>query len=83
MPPRWSRKPDPQDPEYRKLGDRINFALHVAFFAACNSGVWFVRILKQTDWQWSIWLTTIWGVILLLHLIYIAAIADYSVESNG
>jgi hypothetical protein len=83
MPPRWSRKPDRQDPEYRKLDDRINFALHVAIFAAFNSGAWFFRTLERADWQWCVWLTGVWGGLLLLHLIYIAAIADYSVKPNG
>jgi hypothetical protein len=42
MPPRWPREPDRQnDPEYRKLDDRMTFAVHVALFLACNSGVWF------------------------------------------
>ncbi len=37
MPPRWPRKPDRKDPAYRRLEDRINFAVHVALFAAINS----------------------------------------------
>ncbi|MGL5806523.1 MAG: 2TM domain-containing protein [Xenococcaceae cyanobacterium] len=82
MPPRWSRKPDRKDPEYRKLDDRMNFAFHVAVFAASNSGAWFVRTIKTADWTWTIWLTGIWGTILLLHLVYISAIADYSLESK-
>lgn len=42
MPPRWPRKPDRQnDPEFRKLDDRMNFAVHTALFIATNSGVWF------------------------------------------
>ena len=83
MPPRWPRKPDRQDPDYRRLDDRINFALHVAVFLACNSGLWFVHNLKQADWSWLVWLTGIWGAILLFHLIYLIAIADYSVKSHG
>jgi integral membrane sensor domain MASE1 len=84
MPPRWPREPDRKDPAYRRLEDRINFAVHVATFSAINSGVWFVRIFKQTDWAWCSWLTGIWLGILVLHLIYIVAIADYSsVKSNG
>jgi hypothetical protein len=61
----------------------MNFAVHVAGFLACNSGVWFVHNLKHANWFWPVWLTGIWGIVLLAHLIYIAAIADYSVESNG
>lgn len=83
MPPRWPRKPDRKDPAYRRLDDRMNFALHVAIFAAGNSGLWFFHILKFPAWHGAIWVTGIWGTLLLLHLIYIVAIADYSVESNG
>jgi 2TM domain len=83
MPPRWPRKPDRKDPAYRRLDDRMNFALHVAIFAACNSGLWFVHNLKFPTWHGPVWVTGIWGLVLLFHLIYIVAIADYSVESNG
>ena len=83
MPPRWPRKPDRSDPAYRRLDDRMNFAVHVAIFAACNSGLWFVHNLKHATWSWAIWVTAIWAAVLLLHLIYIVAIADYSVKSNG
>ncbi|NJL82037.1 MAG: 2TM domain-containing protein [Chloroflexaceae bacterium] len=83
MPPRWPRLPDRQDPAYRKLDDRMNFALHVAIFAASNSGLWFVRTLKGAAWPWTVWVTGLWAAVLLLHLIYILAIADYSVKTNG
>ena len=84
MPPRWPRKPDRKDPAYRRLEDRINFAVHVGLFSATNSGLWFVDIFKSVNWGWLMWFTGIWLGILLLHLLYIAAIADYSpVESNG
>ena len=84
MPPRWPRKPDRKDPAYRRLEDRINFAVHVGLFSATNSGLWFVDIFKSAHWTWLLWFTGIWLGILLLHLLYIAAIADYSpVESNG
>jgi 2TM domain len=78
MPPRWPRKPDRRDPAYRRLDDRMNFAIHVAIFAAINSGLWFVHILKTTTWEWLPWLTGGWVTVLLGHLIYIAAIANYS-----
>jgi hypothetical protein len=80
MPPRWPRQPDRKDPAYRRLGDRINFAVHVATFAAINSGLWFVHTIKLADWSWLTWLTLTWLGVLLLHLIYISAIADYSVK---
>ena len=81
MPPRWPRKPDRKDPEYRRLDDRMNFAVHVAVFAACNSGLWFVHNLKHATWFWTVWVTGIWALLLLLHLLYIVAIADYSTQS--
>ncbi len=85
MPPRWPRKPDPQnDPALRRLRDRINFAVHVALFTAVNSGMWFVDIIKDAHWSWRLWITGIWFGVLLFHLIYILAIANYStVETNG
>lgn len=78
MPPRWPRKPDRRDPAYRRLDDRMNFAMHVAIFAVINSGLWFFHNLNSATWEWLPWLTASWVVVLLLHLIYISAIADYS-----
>lgn len=84
MPPRWPRKPDRKDPEYRRLDDIINFAIDVALFAAVNSGLWFVDIIKDAHWSWRLWFTGAWLSILILHFVYIKAIADYSsVNSNG
>jgi hypothetical protein len=82
MPPRWPRKPDRNDPAYRKLDDRMNFAVHVALFAAINSGLWFFHIIKYIDWSWLTGFSGVWAIILLAHLIYITAIADYSVKTN-
>ncbi len=81
MPPRWPRKPERRDPAYRRLDDRMNFAMHVAIFAVCNSGLWFFHNLKSASWEWLPWLTTSWVVLLLMHLIYILAIADYSEQT--
>ena len=78
MPPRWPRKPDRQDPAYRRLDDRMNYAMHVAIFAVCNSGLWFFHNLNSAHWNWLPSLTSIWIVVLLAHLIYIVGIADYS-----
>ncbi len=78
MPPRWPRKPDRNDPAYRRLDDRMNFALHVAVFAASNSGLWFFDIVQQASWPWAKWVTGGWAVALLVHLLYILALADYS-----
>lgn len=78
MPPRWPRKPDRRDPAYRRLDDRMNFALHVAVFAASNSALWFVETLHQRADVWAMQVTGVWLVALLSHAIYIFAIADYS-----
>ena len=78
MPPRWPRKPDRGDPAYRRLDDRMNFALHVASFGAINSGLWFFNTLKPDSLPWARWVTGIWAVVLLAHLVYVFAIADYS-----
>lgn len=78
MPPRWPRKPDRRDPAYRRLDDRMNFALHVAIFASVNSGLWFFNTLKPGSLPWERWEALIWALLLLAHLIYIFAIADYS-----
>ncbi|NJN87162.1 MAG: 2TM domain-containing protein [Leptolyngbyaceae cyanobacterium SL_7_1] len=82
MPPRWSRKPDRNDPDYRKLDDRMNFALHVAIFAATNSGLWFFRVLQAHGGQTTIWITTGWLLVLIAHAVFIFAIADYSPSSS-
>ncbi len=83
MPPSWPRKPDRNDPDFRRLDDRMNFAVHVGVFSACNSGVWFVHNFQHANWSWITWFTGISAGVLLLHLIYILAIANYSVKSNG
>ncbi|MBD2774044.1 2TM domain-containing protein [Iningainema tapete] len=77
MPPRWPRQPDRKDPAYRKLDDRMNFAVHVAFSAAVNSGLWFFHNFLKANWEWLPPLTAGWIVVLLVHLIYISAIANY------
>lgn len=81
MPPKWPRQPTRDDPEYRRLDDRMNFAVHVALFAAANSGLWFVYELLAADWQWAKWVTGIWAIALLAHLLYVFQIADYSDRS--
>lgn len=82
MPPRWPREPDRNDPEYRRLDDRMNFAVHVALALTLNSGAWFFRILENQTWVWTPWMTGIWAGVLFLHGLYIFAIADYS-RSDG
>lgn len=78
MPPRWPRKPDRNDPAYRRLDDRMNFAVHVAIFAACNSGLWFFEKIQAAGWPWAVWVTGAWALLLGIHAVYIFAIADYS-----
>ncbi len=83
MPPRWPREPDRADPAYRRLDDRMNFAVHVAIFALCNSGLWFFHNLLAITWPWLTWVTGGWALVLLAHAVFIFAIADYSYNSNG
>ena len=78
MPPRWPRKPDRRDPAYRKVGDRINFAVHVAFFAAVNSACWFFHTLDSANLPWIRAFTLAWLAGLIGHAVYIFVIADYS-----
>lgn len=90
MPPRWSRKPDRADPDFRRLDDRMTFATHVAAFAAVNSGLWFFRVLGERTSDAGIpgglpytpWITTVWAAILVAHLIYVFAIANYAPPST-
>ncbi|KAM3093720.1 2TM domain-containing protein [Phormidesmis sp. 146-35] len=81
MPPRWSRIPDRKDADYRRLDDRMTFATHVPLFTACNSGLWFFKIIQNHDWPWAIGVTGGWAAILVAHAIYVFAIADYSETS--
>lgn len=82
MPPRWPRKPDPQDPAYRRLEDRINFAVHIAFFAAVNSGLWFFKLFWQQDWPGLIWLSGAWGLLLFSHGVYVFKVAQYGPSAH-
>lgn len=89
MPPRWPRKPDRKDPAYRRLDDRMNFALHVAIFAVVNSGLWFFRVLGETSelgapggFLWTPLVTAGWGTILVAHGVFIFAIARYEDSSS-
>jgi len=90
MPPRWPRKPDRNDPDYRRLDDRVNFAMHVAIFAVVNSGLWFFRVLGDTSDlgipggpSWTPWLTTVWAGVLIAHAVFIFAIAKYAKRGTG
>lgn len=91
MPPRWSRKPDRADADYRLLDDRMNFAVHVAVFAALNSGLWFFRLLGEKIFETDVpgrtsyapWITSIWALILVAHAVFIFAIAKYDTTEKG
>ncbi|MEL6440737.1 MAG: hypothetical protein AAFQ80_15965 [Cyanobacteria bacterium J06621_8] len=79
MLPRWFNKPDRNlDPEFRRENDSLNFAVHVNIFAATNSGLWFFHNIYGMNFPRLPWITGIWLGLLVLHLIYIKAIADYS-----
>jgi hypothetical protein len=81
MPPRWPRKPDRADPDFRRLDDRMNFAVHVAVFATLISGLWFFQIMSQR-WEHLDTVSLIWAVALLSHGLYVFAIADYNRSSS-
>jgi len=91
MPPRWSRKPDRADPDFRRLDDRMTFATHVAAFAAVNSGLWFFRVLGERTSEAGIpgglpftpWITTIWVAVLVAHALYVFAIAKYPAATTS
>ncbi|MBO9999381.1 MAG: 2TM domain-containing protein [Cyanobacteria bacterium SID2] len=78
MPLKWPGKPDPKDPAYRRLGDRVNFALHVAIFAASNSFAWFLYVLYHIEESWTLWASVAWAVALFVHGVYVFGLAKYS-----
>lgn len=78
MPPRWPRQPTRQDPAFRKLDDRMTFATHVALFSASNSGLWFFELLNRRQDAWLPGFSLVWLGLLVLHGLYVFAIADYS-----
>lgn len=78
MPLKWSRKPDPtNDPELRKLGDRLYVVVHFAAFACVNSGCWFVHNLQPGTLPWLPWFTLAWFGLWFAHGTYVYAIANY------
>lgn len=77
MPPKWPRKPDRTDPAYRKLEDRINFAVHVAAFTAFNSGLWFFHEFMPGTLLWLPKFSLAWLGILAVHSAWLFAIATY------
>ena len=77
MPPRWPREPDRNDPAYRKLDDRMTFAVHVLLFTAVNSGLWFFNLIDAVAWPWTQWFTLAWAAGLVSHAVFIFGIAKY------
>ncbi len=88
MPPRWPRKPDRNDPAFRRLDDRMNFAINVALFAAVNSGLWFFRNFGALDdgipggLPQTPLITEVWLGLLVAHGVFIFAIARYPDTSD-
>ncbi len=83
MPPRWPRKPDRvNDLAFRRLEDRLNFAVHVAAFSAVNSVLWFLQILKPR-WDNLPVLTGILAAALLSHGLYVFVLAKYEAPDTS
>jgi 2TM domain len=77
MPPLWPRQPDRRDPDFRRFGDRLNFAFHVAVFCAGNSFLWFLAALKGWSDPRLAQLTTTWAIGVVVHGVYVFKIATY------
>lgn len=71
MAPRLSRPPNPQDPAYQRLENRINFGLHCAAFAAVNSSMWFLIRLLSLESTLPTLFTGIWFSILVGHGLWV------------
>lgn len=72
MPIRWYGPANPEDPTYRHFNRIVNLVLHGMVFAALNSGLWFVQEMRH-PWSHLNWLTGTWAVLLMAHLISVAA----------
>ena len=72
MPIRWYGPANPEDPTYRHFNRIVNLVLHGMVFAALNSGLWFVQEMRH-PWSHLNWLTGAWAVLLMAHLISVAA----------
>ncbi|MDX1976476.1 MAG: hypothetical protein SFT94_02275 [Pseudanabaenaceae cyanobacterium bins.68] len=73
MAPRLSRPPNPQDPAYQRLENRINFGLHCAAFAAVNSSMWFFKTMLAISSPLPILLTSLWLSTLVGHGLWVGA----------
>ena len=72
MPIRWYGPANPEDPTYRHFNRIVNLVLHGMVFAALNSGLWFVQEMRH-PWSHLNGLTSAWAVLLMAHLISVAA----------
>ena len=72
MPIRWYGPANPDDPTYRHFERVVNLTLHAMVFAALNSGLWFIQEMRH-PWQGLPWITGLWLLALLLHLIAVIA----------
>ena len=72
MPLVWSGPPDPADPAYRHLGRVVNLALHAAFYAAVNSGLWVIQGLRHPFGHLPL-LSLGWAALLLVHVVVVVS----------
>ncbi len=70
MPLRWYGNGDPNDPLYLHFSRIVNFTIHAMAFAAINSGLWLAQQIRH-DWPQLKWLTGIWLVLVVSHLILV------------
>ena len=71
MPLVITRPPDPEDPDYQKLEQLINLAVHTAASAAFNSGLWVWHGLKTSFFPQLPWLTGVRAVDLAVHVVWV------------
>ncbi len=77
MPPRLSSPPDPNNPEYQLLRDRINYAVHVALFLCVNMVLLFLEQFWRVQWPWRGWLTLVWAIGLVAHTVWVFWLTKY------
>ncbi|MEM6445956.1 MAG: hypothetical protein AAFY57_05455 [Cyanobacteria bacterium J06642_2] len=77
MPPRWPKPPTRQDPDYRKMDDRVTLATHVMLFATGSSGLTFVKLVRQAEWPWYAPVVLSWLSLLVIHALWVLVIARY------
>ncbi len=70
MPLKWYGNGDQTDPIYLHFSRIVNFTIHAMAFAALNSGLWLVQGIRH-QWPQLQWLTSIWLILLLAHLLFV------------